>query len=273
MKKVESLDPNHPIYVNLHPIHADPPYLGNLSYDNYVDQYLKSTDIKILSFDNYPIVNNKVNHDWYQNLEIIRSNAIKHKKPFWAFANSTIFYNYKQPTIGGLKLQQFSNLLYGAKGLQYFTYITMDDEYWKRHNFSYAIVNNNGTPTPTYNLVKKVNNQIKTLSWVFLNSKVDSVFHVGGTIPIGTKRMNFLPEKFKKFKTYENQALVSFMTSRTRKFVIIQNKDMFKPMSFNYQLKTGVSIVDNKTGKMKTASTKELVYSIAPGDILIFTHL
>lgn len=271
-KKIEALDPNHFIYVNLHPNYAPQSYLENLEYNAYVDLFLKTINVKVLSFDNYPIVNNKVNHDWYHNLEIIRKNALKYNKPFWAFANATIFYNYKQPTIAGLKLQQFSNLLYGAKGLQYFTYVTMDDEYWKMHKFSYAIIHNNGKPTPTYNLVKTLNKQIKTLSWVFLKSKVDSVYHVGDTIPVGTRRMNFLPKKFKKFKTFERQALVSFMTSGSRKFVAVQNKDIFRPMSLNYELENGVSIVDNKTGKINTAPTRATNFSIPPGDIIIFTY-
>ena len=273
INKMNSLDPAHPIYINLHPNYAPPSYLGNKDYKDYVDQYLRSVSVKFLSFDNYPIVNNKIMVNWYQNLEIIRDNSIKYNKPFWAFANATIFNNYKQPTAASLKLQQYSNLLYGAKGIQYFTYITMDDEYWKLHKFSYAIVYNSGKPTPTYNLVKNLNKQIKTLSWIFTKSKVDSVFHIGDTIPLGTKRMNFSPKNFKIFKNYRRNALVSFMSAGNRKFVIIQNKDIFKPMTLNYQILPGVSKVNNSTGKIVPVSTKESIATIPPGDILIFTYL
>ena len=272
VEKIKLLDAIHPVYINLFPNYASSDQLGKADYRDYVDSFLATIDVKFLSFDSYPLAGNKIMANWYHNLEIISSKARKYNKPFWAFANTTIFENYKQPTLGGLKLQQFSNLLYGAKGLQYFTYITMDDEYWKRHKFGYAIVKNNGTPTPTYNLVKTLNQQIKALSWVFLKSKVDSVYHVGDTIPVGTRRMNFLPKKFKKFKTFERQALVSFMTSGSRKFVAVQNKDIFRPMSLNYELENGVSIVDNKTGKINTAPTRATNFSIPPGDIIIFTY-
>jgi len=271
--KIKLLDPQSVVYVNLFPNYASEESLGRLSYQNYVDEFSKKVDVEFLSFDNYPIIDNNLRNNWYENLEIVRKTSIDIKKPFWAFACSTIHSVYRKPTIGGLKLQQFSNLLYGAKGIQYFTYITMDDEYWKIHNYGYSIVFNNGTPTPTYNLVKQLNQQVKNLSWIFLKSKTDSIFHFGDAIPLGTKKMNFIPEKFKIFKTFGKSALVSFMSSGARKFVIIQNKDIYKPLAFNYQLISGVSIVDSKSGKLKKASTKETIYNIPPGDILIFTYL
>lgn len=270
--QIKRLDPKHPVYINLHPNYAPSSYLDGLSYDEYVKQFSKLVDVDFLSFDNYPIVNNIVRSNWYQNLESIRNASIKINKPFWAFACTTIHHNYRQPTMGGLRLQQFGNLLYGAQGLQYFTYITMDDEYWKKNNYSYSIVYKNGNPTPTYNLVKALNKEIRTLSWIFTKSKVGSVFHVGDSIPLGTKRMNFLPTKFRIFKTYERKALVSFMSAGKRKFVIVQNKDIFRPMPFNYQVEAGVSMIDNDTGKIKTISAREAIYNIPPGDILIFTY-
>ncbi|SMP94798.1 hypothetical protein SAMN05421679_106134 [Epilithonimonas pallida] len=269
---IKKLDSKHIVYTNLFPNYATKSLLGDLDYEDYVSLFLKQVNADLLSFDFYPIVNNQIRKSWYQNLEIIKNISQEFNKPFWAYACSTIHYDYKKPTLGGLKLQQFSNLLYGAKGLEYFTYITMDDEYWKKHNYSYSIVYNNGKPTPTYSLVKAVNEQVKRLSWVFLQSKVDSVFHIGDSIPIGTKRMNFLPKKFKKFKTFEKRALVSFMSGKNGRFVIIQNKDMFRSMPFNYQVTTGVSIIDNNTGKINKTTSKEIINNIPPGDILIFNY-
>lgn len=272
-EKIRELDSTHLLYINLHPNYAPDSYLGEQTYDRYVKSFVNNVDVDFISFDNYPIVDNKIRNNWYENLEVIRNICLNYKKSFWGFACTTIHYKYRQPILGGLKLQQFSNLLYGAKGLQYFTYITMDDEYWRKNNYGYSVIYNNGKPTPTYNLVKNVNSQIKKLAWIFTKSKVDSVFHVGDTIPIGTKRMNFLPKKFSVFKTFGKSALVSFQSIGSRKFVIIQNKDIFKTMSFNYKLQVGVSIVDNKTGKIKIANTNENIFNIPPGDILIFTYL
>jgi len=271
-EKIKKLDPVHPIYINLYPNYAPADILERYNYKSYVDQYLEKINTDFISFDNYPIVNNKVRSDWYDNLEIIRNAAIRFRKPFWAFACTTIHNNYKQPTLAGLKLQQFSNLLYGAKGLQYFTYITMDDEYWKKNNYSYSIIYNNGQPTPTYNLVKSLNTQIRNLSWIFTKSKVDSVFHTGDTIPVGTKRMDFMPKAFKSLKTLGRSALISFQSIGSKKFVIIQNKDIQRSLPLNFELNPKISIVNSATGKESAASTQATVTQIAPGDIMIFTY-
>lgn len=270
--KVNRLDKKNIPYINLYPNYATNEQLEASDYNNYIVTYLKKVNAKILSFDNYSIVNNSIRYDFYQNLEIIRANSLKFSKPFWAFACSVIHFNYKKPTLSGLKLQQFSNLLYGAKGLQYYTYWGVNDAFWKANNYGYAIVDENGRPTPTYNLVKEVNGQINRLSWIFSKSKVDSVFHVGDTIPIGTKRMNFLPSKFKEFKTLSNKALVSFMSNGNNKYIVIMNKNLNKFLPFNYQVFQGVSMIDNNTGKSRRLSGQKQLSKIPPGDILIFTY-
>lgn len=272
VKKIRLLDKNHVTYINLLPNYATPDQLKAPNYNEYVKMYATKVNANVISFDHYALVDNKIRFNFYQNLEIIKQVSLQNNLPFWAFACSVIHFNYRKPTVGGLKLQQFSNLLYGAEGLQYYTYWGVNDEYWKLNNYSYAIVDSAGKPTPTYNVVKVVNEQIKKLSWIFTKSKVDSVFHVGDSIPLGTKRMNFLPKKFRIFKTYERKALVSFMSAGKRKFVIVQNKDIFRPMPFNYQVEAGVSMIDNATGKIKTISAREAIYNIPPGDILIFTY-
>lgn len=272
IKKIKAIDSKHAVYVNLYPNFVWPNELGNLKYEDYVSQFIKDVSIDFISFDHYPLFNNYIREQWYQNLEIIRDASMRSKKNFWAFACSTIHANYLQPILGGLKLQQFSNLLYGAKGLQYFTYITMDDDFWKKHNFSYSIVYNNGKPTPTYELVKKVNKQIKNLSWLFINSKVDAVYHIGNEIPIGTKKMDFIPEKFTVFNSATKPALVSYMSIGSKKYILVQNKNIYEPISFNYKVNSGVNIIDRNTGKTKSISTKNQTENIPPGDILIFAY-
>lgn len=177
-----------------------------------------------------------------------------------------------QPTIAGIKLQQYSNLLYGAKGIQYFTYWTLTyEDNWVKEKYGYSIVDDMGKPTPTYNVIKTVNVEIQKIAWVFMNSKVDSIFHAGDAIPIGTKKMDFLPKKFKKFNVSDSKALISFLSDGSKKYTIIQNKDIFKPMILSCQLQSGVSVV-TKEGKTIATSTKEKKYKILPGDILIFSY-
>ncbi|MDY0933025.1 hypothetical protein [Chryseobacterium sp. CFBP8996] len=273
VKNIKSIDDKKLIYINLMPTYAGNVAYAAVSYDAYVKQFLNLVKPNVLSFDHYPIVNNTVREDFYENLEIIRSNAYEYNIPFWAFACTAIHFAYREPTLQSLKLQQFSNLLYGAQGLQYYTYWTVNDQYWKDNHYSYAIVDDIGNPTPTYNFVKTINQQIQRLAWVFYGAKADAVYHTGNEIPEATKELVSIPKGFKHFSTNGNNALISFMTNKENKFIIIQNKSMIDNLTLNYQLAKKMKIIDNSTGKVKnTEISKKNKAVILPGDILIFTY-
>ncbi|HAP94272.1 MAG TPA: hypothetical protein DCP54_00660 [Chryseobacterium sp.] len=269
--KFKTIDGKHTTYINLYPNYASPEQMLAPDYTNYVHKFLSKVDVDILSFDHYPIANNEIRSRYYDNLEVIRGEALKFKKPFWAFACSVIHFDYLEPLLGGIKLQQFSNLLYGAKGIQYYTYWNVNDNYWKQNKYGYAVADGNG-PTPTYKLVKEVNKQISKLSWFFTNSIVDHIYHLGETIPENTKRLVFLPEKFKMFESYGKPALVSFMSIAKKHYIVIQNKNIFESLAFNFETSSGVDIIDRNTGKTKSVSSKAQIENIPPGDILIFAY-
>ncbi len=259
-------------YVNMHPNYAPKSALQDMSYTSYVESYMRNIPIKTISFDNYPLKNNVIDANWYSNLEVIRTASLKFNKPFWGFANATIFGQYKQPTLAGLKLQQYSNLLYGAKGLQYFTYWTLDTDNWKKSGFSYSIVYSNGKPTPTYAIVKNLNENIQRLAWVFTNSKVTDVHHDGNSIPVDTSKLQSVPEKFSVFNPSKREVLVSQLQNGNRYFVAVQNKNINSSIIFTYKANAGVQIVDSNTGKIKNIKSSQTTSKILPGDLLIFTY-
>lgn len=273
VEKIKKVDPIRVTYINLFPTYAEPQLLQAKDYQQYVDKYFSVVKPNIISFDHYSVINNTIRKDFYENLDIIRSYSKKNNLPFWAFACSVIHFEYKEPTLAAIKLQQFSNLLYGAYGLQYYSYWSVNDLYWKQNNYSYAIVDEIGKPTLTYNIVKTVNEQIQRLSWVFFRAKSDAVFHTGNEIPLGTKRLTLPPKRFKYFSTNGRNALVSFMTNKKNKFIIIQNKSLDEDLVLNYQLEKPVKVVENISGRTKSiTSTNKLKTNILPGDILIFTY-
>lgn len=271
---IKQYDDKHLFYINLHPIYAPKTYLQGLTYSDYISQANINLSLEFLSFDHYPIVEDSIRNSFYENLEIIRKESRSSNKEFWGFANSTIHHNYLQPTVSGIKLQHFSNLLYGAQSLQYFTYWTLtSDPQWKKDNFSYAIVDNKGNPTPTYNVIKTVNEQIQRLAWVFSRAKSEATFHTGNEIPPGTNKLNSIPDGFKFFSTYGKNALVSLMSNKKKKFIIVQNKSLKENMKLEYQLSKPMKVVNNKTGKVDVISvSKRYITNVLPGDIIIFTY-
>ena len=127
-----------------------------------------------ISYDHYGIVNNEIRGNYYQNLEIISEEARKLGKPFWAFALSTAHGSYPVPNVAQLKLQMYSNLAYGAQGLQYFTYWNPGTETW---NFHEAPITPEKKRSSVYDFVREVNAELQKRNFVFMRSKeeIDSL--------------------------------------------------------------------------------------------------
>ena len=125
-RKVQAVDDKHFCYLNLFPNggkeHLDA--LGVQSYREYVSRFDREVPMQFLSFDHYPITYDGMKPEWYENLEEFSDESKKAGKDFWAFAMATKHWKYPHPTLATLRLQMFSDLAYGAQGLQYFTYWT-----------------------------------------------------------------------------------------------------------------------------------------------------
>jgi len=203
---------------------------------------------------------------WYENLEIFSEAARKAGKPFWAFALSVAHGPYPIPTIAQLRLQVYSDLAYGAQGIQYFTYWTPFDTVWKYNN---APITLEGKRTAVYDRVRLVNREIKNLSGVFLNSKVISVVHTGNTIPAGTKPLTLLPQPIKVLKTKGMGAVVSVLKNGENNFLVVVNRDFNKPMSLTIECDPKVKKV-LKDGSLVPANAYTSTLEIDPGDVAIY---
>lgn len=258
---IQEVDPDHICYINLYPNWA----WGKVEkYEANVDAYLKSVPVKMLSFDNYPVVSldgapNSLRYDWYHNLEVIMAKSKEKNIPFWAFArvNSKDWVyegqniTYPIPTTQELRVQMFTNLAYGAQCLQYFTY--------------WGIETNSG-PTRAYDRVKIVNQDIQALSDVFLGCNVISVGHTG-ELPVGTKAPAPLPSVFSRLET-SSGAVVSHIENGDKYYMVIVNRSISQPMQLTISVDSSVKRV-LKTGKTETVSKQ--TYEIIEGDMEIFT--
>ena len=124
VRKIRAVDDNHFCYLNLFPNYANEQQLGTKTYQEHVDLFIAEVPVQKLSFDHYPVVGDSLRYNWYENLEIISEAARKAGKPFWAFSLSVAHGPYPVPTIPQMRLQVYSDLAYGAQGIQYFTYWT-----------------------------------------------------------------------------------------------------------------------------------------------------
>jgi len=167
-------DPAHPAYANLFPTYATPQQLGTETYDQHVASFLEKVKPTFLSYDHYPIMSTGLREDYYLNLEIIRGMAEKFGLPFWAFTLVTAHAVYPPPTAAHIRLQLFSDLAYGAKGLQYFTYGTPtgSDFDWK-----YGLIDPQGKPTLAYEFASEINQEVRQISPLVGSWKSEAVYH------------------------------------------------------------------------------------------------
>jgi len=274
VRTIQAIDNKHFCYINLLPNHAPPAALGTKTYREHVQQFLKEVPVKILSFDHYPITEDaegarRINGVWYENLEIVAEEARKADKPFWAFALTVAHFTYPIPTPAELRLQVFSNLAYGAQGIQYFTYVTPTP--YGQNNFHHApLAYGTFQRTEVFDYIKEVNQEIASLSRVFLNAKVISVSHTGEQIPPGTKRLNKLPDVIKEFETKGEGAVVSVLKKESKYFLVIVNRDFQRSMTVKVEGEPNLKRV-LKDGSEVDATTYINTLPVGPGDLLIYS--
>lgn len=274
-KEIESLqkiDNTHIFYINLFP-YSKPEWVESNTKVKTYPEYLKAasaTPCQQISFDFYPITTNGLHETWYQNLEMVRSESLSSHKPFWGFALS-VPHNvpfskgnyYPTPTIASLRLQIYSNLVYGAQAIQYFTYWTPDS---KEFNFHDAPINQEGKKTKTYSIVQKMNKELKTVAKLFYGARVLSVNHIG-VIAKGTKKQNTAPTNIKSLKTIGRKgAIISQFEKNAHHYLSIVNKDYDKDLDVHVKAKNNIPC---HVTKSLTEEPLKASYTVAPGDILL----
>ena len=269
---IQSIDKEHPCYINLLPNWAPAQAFGTNTYSEHVELLIKEVPLPFLSFDHYPLTvgaegKRQIGSAWYQNLEIIASISQKAKMPFWAFALTTAHATYPVPTIGEIKLQMFSNLAYGAQGLQYFTYWT--PEQGRDQDFHHGPIGLDWKRTEVYDRVKQINKEIQNYAGVFLNAKLVTIAHAGLNRPSGTRYIDMLPKQIKVLETNGKNAIVSIMEKDNRQFLVIVNKDFENPMKLTIYTDDVVQKVLTD-GTLIPANSYTPTIEIDPGDMAIY---
>ncbi|MBN1294344.1 MAG: beta-galactosidase, partial [Candidatus Latescibacteria bacterium] len=268
VKRIRAVDDEHICYINLFPSRATPKQLGTETYREHVDLFVKTVPIKLLSFDHYPITVNGLRPEWSENLEIISEVSRDTEKPFWAFALSLAHRDYPIPSIDHLRLQVFCNLAYGAQGIQYYRYWTPKSTKWDFHDGPIDI---NGKRTVVYDRVKKVNEEIRNLSGIFVGAKVLHVGRAGNITSIGTKPSKIM-SPFTNIDIIDQEAIVSWLENGNRKYLMIVNFSLEGNMMLHVGMQSGsrVKRVD-KNGSFYPIDSLDYDVIINPGDTVIFT--
>ena len=269
-KQLQTVDPDHFTYINLFPNYANSDQLSAPDYQQYLDRYMRTVPARLLSFDHYPVIQGPkepfLRGEWYDNLERISAAARKAQIPFWAFALSTKHFSYPAATVANLRCQIFSDLAYGAQGLQYFTYwqITGSSE----GIFTDAPIAADGKRTAVYDRVKQINAEARGLWPVFANAKMIAIAHSGDVIPAGTRK--YEPQSPVK-SLIANGAVVSRLRNGDREFLVLVNRDINHPLPITVEFdRDGVQRVE-KDATLQPVRERKLERNLEPGDIAVLT--
>ncbi len=166
-----------------------------------------------------------------------------------------------------LRLQMYSNLAYGARMLQYFTY-------WNPYSktqlkFHESIIREDGTRSPVYDRVRQVNRELQARAFVFMDSELVSVAHTGAEIPIGTRRLVKLPPYVKSLTTPDGGAVVAQFAGSKFDALVVVNRSPVREMQLNIALDPSVVRI-LEDGTKVPASAYGGTYTLSPGFAEIF---
>ena len=268
--RILGADSKHAIYFNLFPNYVDEETLGS-TYDEYVKQSVKKVNSTQVSFDFYPIRETGIVPSWWENLEIIKKYSQEAELPFWAFALSTSHKPYPIPVLSHLRLQMYTNLAYGAQGLQYFTYWCPTPGTWDFHD---APIAEDGTiTTDVYNLVKEMNAELQARAGVFMGCKVTGVYQTGdtGTQPAGTYPLTGDHKPLTKLtinNSDKNGAVVSFFENGKWNYMMMVNRSYEAGFDFHIEFGKDVQII-NRDGTIEDMGNSTDA-NLGAGDCVIF---
>ena len=266
-RKIEEADNTHQLYLNLYPNAIDCPTIGARDYRDYVSRFIDEVGLPLVSFDHYPVKNDGLHEEWYENLEIIRDEASRHGLPFWAFAMCVPHWHYPMPQPKHLRLEMYTNLAYGAAGLQYFTYWTPGPG----SDFDYhdGPITADGKRTQMYENVKALNTELQARAGVFVGSTVKDVSFTGEGIPAGTRPMEALPEGVTRLETNGGRLLVSQIAKGSKSFLVLVSTSIDKTVDLDIAFDRKPLQVDRE-GKYVRIGREPGTFRLEAGDELIF---
>ena len=294
-KAIMAEDPTHPCYMNWCGVVGKDPMIwyGTSDFRSYIALSRKEVPIPLISFDKYPLYADAdilgaapfrnyaatcMKTNWFETLEIVREVSRREKVPFWAFSlstchtikSNTYFPNgnaFPTATVGGMKLQQYANLAYGAQGLQYFTYWGFGE---RERNFHDSPMTFDGKETFVMDRLRQVNAELQSRAFVFLGADAKDVWHSGKTIPSSTRPLpkNHFPKNVKRLD-FDGAAIISHLVNGSHEYLMIVSAELHRDLTMKASFSHGVRRILTD-GRILPACVHADEYVLATGETEIF---
>lgn len=256
---LKQIDPEHITYINVLPNYATSnqqvksSQLGVDTYDQYLDKYIQTVKPDVLSYDHYGFLSNSDRPGFLGNLgsaqRAVSGDAGRAATPFWQIVLAVQHGPYRALTENELRYEAMQTLVYGGKGLAYFTYWLPPDDAsftWKN-----GIMNRDGTPGPLYAAVTKVNRDVKTLAKYLYGANVIRTYQTGDVPADGAALGNDAPVRI---EGKGNLSLGLFRDAKGYLYVLFTNRDYKNAISTKAVLDVKehpVETLDMESGKFK----------------------
>jgi hypothetical protein len=232
--------------VNLFPVRVSADRMGAANYRDYVRMLADTIHQPFLSYDNYSLVGGEMLDSFYTNLEVVRQLSVETGVPFWNCVLSNAHFNYMENTDATYHLQAYATMAHGGRGIQYFSYFT-----WSNGNYRLGPIDQFGNKTPSWGMLRRINNQIHALAPTLKKLQSTGVYHYPET-PAECRllRDSSLVESVEmtqRFVAHPPQArflIGEFTDNQGRPYLMLVNKDL--KHSFRYQInlrKPGLKLV------------------------------
>jgi hypothetical protein len=260
--KLKELAPGKWAYINLYPgMGAD--------YDAYIEKFVETCKPTVLSYDNYPLgEDGKFSYGFWVNIAQMREAALKHNLPFWNIILTAPHWNYRELTQADLRLQMYGSLVYGAKGISFYKFISASLPILKAPdlgNFRMAPLDQFGEKTTTWDWLRNINHQVQNIGPTMLKLRSDDVYHIGGDLPDRNHRST---EK-DLVKNIAGEFVVGDFTHEDgTRYVMIVNKNLnhsYRCMPEFYVAPKKIEVVSSWTGKLEKFPMPFYTYFLAPG--------
>ncbi|MCE5258061.1 MAG: hypothetical protein LLG44_03260 [Chloroflexi bacterium] len=245
---VKAADPQHIAYSNLLPVPCSPQALGTIDYTSYVRAYIEAVKPQMLSYDYYTLYEGYDEPRYFQNLEIMRAEALRAGLPFMNIYLSVPHFAYRNPSPEDLRYQVYTSLAYGAKALTYFTYHTPDIE-----NYREAVTDIYGHPTAKYPYVRQINQELRMLGPWLLSLTSTCVAHTGEVPEVYQRQVG--SESFCDADGAGRALLVGeFVDEGKLPWILVVNKDRERSAWVTLRIRTQlpcIAEVARSTGKLR----------------------
>lgn len=194
--------PDKETMINLFPNYASPEQLGNPTYGEHLDEFVKVVNPHCISYDHYHFVGREGRKQldlgdvdererlirmaaeqtedrggFFDNIEIVREKAEKYDLDAMLIVLLTEHGPYRNLTAAELLWEVNMCLAYGMKRISFFTYWEPShDEFWQWTN---AMADTEGNLTQHYYDVQAIGAKIRPIGEYLFAHKNTAVYHIG----------------------------------------------------------------------------------------------